>query len=118
MYGIQQAATSAHTTTRRTEWPDLCYGRREEWVGQRALTPDVPVTLTQICPPGQHLRALPMLQSSPQQLGSKLVVALLMQRLLGQHPSLPQHTCAHAAKSSRCEPCALRSEKVSHKGAT
>jgi hypothetical protein len=34
-----------------------------------------------------------MLQSSPQQRGWKLVVALLMQRLVGQQPCVPQHTC-------------------------
>lgn len=49
--------------------------------------------LTQICPPGQQLRDWPMLQSSPQQRGAKLVVALLMQRFVGQQPNCPQHTC-------------------------
>jgi hypothetical protein len=55
-----------------------------------------PVMLTQICPPGQQLSDWPMLQSSPQQRGAKLVVALLKQRLLGQQPNCPQHTCRQA----------------------
>lgn len=33
-----------------------------------------------------------MLQSSPQQRGSKPVVALLMHRLVVQQPNSPQHT--------------------------
>lgn len=58
-----------------------------------------PVMLTHICPPGQQLRDCPMLQSSPQQRGAKLVVAFLKQRLLGQQPKTPQHTCRQAPRA-------------------
>jgi hypothetical protein len=62
-----------------------------------ALT--LPVPLTHTSPDGQHLRGrVAMLQSSPQHVRSKSVVALLKQRLEAQQPSLPQHTCTcHSA---------------------
>jgi hypothetical protein len=69
------------------------------WAAAMRQQPDgcaltLPVPLTHISPDGQHLSTrVRTLQSSPQHTGTKLVVALLMQRLEGQQPSTPQHTC-------------------------